>query len=299
MSQTDRNGLTNDPTAPPTVLVWRGTWVIGAEYAPYNLSINSGTTYLCVTGHTAGASFSTDLALGYWEVFAARGATGAGTGDLLAANNLSEVDPATARANIGAAESGSNGSITHLTGIESITAAETPVAGADFIYFMDTSDGAKLKKATASSLVGVFASGTRTSFNQTAAPIGWTKDTTVALNDSILRIVTGAVGSGGSTAFSTFNGQTATAAHTLTTADIPQINLEGYGNTAGTPTASGYPTGVAGYSPVSKASSPAWVTIPRTPFAQAVRIQDLGGGAHSHGLTTSIKYNDFIIAQKD
>ena len=45
-------------------------------------------------------------------------------------------------------------------------------------------------------------SGTRMLFNQTAAPTGWTKDATAALNDSALRIVTGAVASGGSLAFS-------------------------------------------------------------------------------------------------
>ena len=38
-------------------------------------------------------------------------------------------------------------------------------------------------------------SGTRMLFHQTAAPVGWTKDTTANLNDTALRIVTGAVGS--------------------------------------------------------------------------------------------------------
>jgi hypothetical protein len=68
---------------------------------------------------------------------------------------------------------------------------------------------------------GGFASGTRMSFNQTAAPTGWTKDTTAALNDSIMRIVTGAVSSGGSTAFSTFNSQNTVGATTLSISQMP------------------------------------------------------------------------------
>ena len=47
----------------------------------------------------------------------------------------------------------------------------------------------------------VFASGTKMLFQQTAAPTGWTKDTTH--NDKALRITSGTVGTGGSVAFET------------------------------------------------------------------------------------------------
>lgn len=46
-----------------------------------------------------------------------------------------------------------------------------------------------------------FASGTRMVFHQTAAPTGWTKDT--SHNDKALRITSGTVGTGGSVAFET------------------------------------------------------------------------------------------------
>lgn len=46
----------------------------------------------------------------------------------------------------------------------------------------------------------IFPSGTRLLFQQSAAPTGWTKDTTH--NDKAIRIVNGSVGSGGTTAFS-------------------------------------------------------------------------------------------------
>ena len=55
----------------------------------------------------------------------------------------------------------------------------------------------------ASSVTSPIPSGTVMIFKQTAAPTGWTKDTTVGLNDSALRIVTGTVSTGGTVAFST------------------------------------------------------------------------------------------------
>jgi N-methylhydantoinase B/oxoprolinase/acetone carboxylase alpha subunit len=120
-----------------------------------------------------------------------------------------------------------------------------------------------------------FPTGTRMSFNQTAAPTGWTKDTTAAINDSILRLVTGAVSSGGSTAFSTWNSSGTTGSYTLATADIPShthsINI---GNTFG----SGGGGGGTGN-----------ITSGATG----------GGGSHSHTLSNNIKYYDFIIASKN
>ena len=127
----------------------------------------------------------------------------------------------------------------------------------------------------ASVSVSAFPSGTRMAFQQTSAPTGWTKDTTAAINDSILRLVTGTASSGGSTAFSTWNAQTATGATTLSTAQIPShthsytslynrgaaLSGEGYSQPGGDN------TGATG-----------------------------GGGSHTHSLTQSIKYYDFIIA---
>ena len=125
-----------------------------------------------------------------------------------------------------------------------------------------------------------FASGTRIVFQQTAAPVGWTKDTTAAINDSILRFVTGSVTpSGGSVAFSTWNAQTATGAYTLQTADLPaHTHTLGAINAVG-----GLQGGAQGY--VGDGSSPTGSTG--------------GGGSHSHSLTQNLKYYDAIIASKD
>jgi hypothetical protein len=122
-----------------------------------------------------------------------------------------------------------------------------------------------------------FPSGTRMSFNQTAAPTGWTKDTSSAINDAVLRLVTGSVSSGGSTGFSSWNSTTATGAYTLATADIPS-----HTHTAAVVTSSmvnsQFQTGTAGAGDTGATG---------------------GGGSHSHSLSNNIKYYDFIIASKN
>jgi hypothetical protein len=81
---------------------WRSAWTTGRSYAKNDLVSEAGNSYICLTAHTSG-TFSTDLTALKWELFAAKGAAGAGTGDMLAANNLSDVaNVTTARANLGA-----------------------------------------------------------------------------------------------------------------------------------------------------------------------------------------------------
>jgi hypothetical protein len=136
---------------------------------------------------------------------------------------------------------------------------------------------------------GGLVSGTRMPFNQTAAPTGWTKDTTY--NDSIMRIVSGTVSAGGSLAFSTFNGQTATGAHTLTTAQIPAHTHTLNTTNFSSPVIYGDGESLAESSNIYNTGG----FTGRSSF-----INNAGsGGSHSHSLTHNIKYNDFIIAQKD
>lgn len=74
--------------------------------------------------------------------------------------------------------------------------------------------------STAPAATGGFASGTLMLFQQTAAPTGWTKQTTH--NDKALRVVSGAAGSGGSVAFTTaFASGLSAGATTLSTTQIP------------------------------------------------------------------------------
>lgn len=82
---------------------WKGAWTTATSYIINDLVREDGSTYICVEAHTSG-TFSTDLSASKWELFAQKGAAGAGTGDLLAANNLSDLsNAATSRSNLGVA----------------------------------------------------------------------------------------------------------------------------------------------------------------------------------------------------
>ena len=128
-----------------------------------------------------------------------------------------------------------------------------------------------------------FPSGTRMSFQQTTAPTGWTKDSTAAINDSMLRLVTGTVTSGGTTAFSTWSAVTATGATTLDTSQIPSHthgSLFSSNSTQAAQTPGSVPNSAGEQQYQSNGTSGATG----------------GGGSHTHSLTRALKYYDFIIA---
>jgi len=153
-----------------------------------------------------------------------------------------------------------------------------------------------------------FPTGTRMSFQQTAAPTGWTKDTTAAINNSALRFVTGSVVNGGTVDFTTaFASQTpagsvsitavsgSAGATTLTTPQIPSHSHP----------ANAQVINPAQYAPPSYSS-----TAP----TQAGSTGSAGGdGSHTHpfsfssgsgtftgtAINLAVKYYDFIIASID
>jgi hypothetical protein len=154
-----------------------------------------------------------------------------------------------------------------------------------------------------------FPTGTRMSFQQSAAPTGWTKDTTAGLDNSAMRIVTGSVVNGGSVNFTTaFASQTpagsvsitavsgTAGATTLTTPQIPSHNHT-------------VPSG--GYSPSNTPNSIR--TIISNNFQPTTSSSTGGGGSHDHpfsfssgsgtftgnAINLAVKYYDFIIATID
>jgi hypothetical protein len=128
---------------------------------------------------------------------------------------------------------------------------------------------------------GGFPSGTKMLFQQTAAPTGWTKDTTH--NDKSLRVVSGTASSGGATAFTTvFGSGKTTGAKTLATSEIPA-----HAHQQSVSTEPGSPPGISGGSVQGQA-------------AANLNTQNAGGGgSHDHTLSLDLHYVDVIIATKD
>ena len=129
---------------------------------------------------------------------------------------------------------------------------------------------------------GAFASGTRMLFQQTSAPVGWTKQTGAALNNSALRIVTGTVGGGGADVFDTvFGASKTTQGHTLTIGEMAP-HAHGMDVAEGGGAGGALLHGAGDISPATRQSNAAG-----------------GGGAHTHPLTLDLKYNDCIVAVQD
>ena len=161
--------------------------------------------------------------------------------------------------------------------------------------------------------VGVFPSGTKMMFVQTAAPTGWTKDTTH--NDKALRVVSGSASSGGSVAFTTAFASQAVAgtvgtsgATTLSTAQIPSHthtqnahnhNYYGGNTGGGSFNISPYAGGISQRQDLGAGTS----LDPQT----ATNQNTGGGGSHDHSggtftgtaINLAVQYVDVIIATKD
>ena len=140
-----------------------------------------------------------------------------------------------------------------------------------------------------------FSSGTRLLFQQTAAPTGWTKDSTH--NDKALRVINGTVTSGGSVAFTTaFVQQTVNGTvgdTTLTGAQIPSHNhsYSWYQSVS---------KGSTGTRPVGVTNGGSSATVALNQVVSATG----GGGSHNHTFTgtainLAVQYVDVIIATKN
>jgi hypothetical protein len=182
---------------------------------------------------------------------------------------------------------GTTGAISVTTGTEAaspsppaIPAGKLPVAQVAFsvgqteIVNLDITDE-RIPAASG----GGFPSGTLMLFQQTAAPTGWTKDTTH--NDKALRIVSGTVGSGGATAFTSVFGSGKTAgATTLSIAQTPAHTHNSKGRTSNMSDGSSNDKNIR-YDGTEVTGSTG------------------GGGSHNHTLNLDIQYVDLIIASKD
>lgn len=148
------------------------------------------------------------------------------------------------------------------------------------------------------SVVGIdFPAGTRIPFQQTTPPPGYSKDTaTVGLNNSAMRLVTGAVVNGGSQDFdAVFANRTPTGTVGNTTLDITQIPA--HNHTMSGPWASDGSSSQGDGSFMRDSPN-------QSSFIDSTTCQNAGGGLpHNHSLTMnamnfSVRYFDFCIGVK-
>jgi hypothetical protein len=131
-----------------------------------------------------------------------------------------------------------------------------------------------------------FDSGTRMLFQQTTAPVGWTK--VVDQNNKALRVVSGAVGSGGTLDFTSAFASGSVGATALSVDQMPS-----HSHTL-TATDGSDSTGGQGFLVTASTASGLGTITP------SATISSTGGGnAHSHSINLDVKYVDVIIASKD
>jgi hypothetical protein len=146
--------------------------------------------------------------------------------------------------------------------------------------------------------------GTLMLFQQTSAPTGWTKETTH--NDKALRVVSGTASSGGSSAFSTVFGKTATDSHTLAVTQIPSHDHGGATGAGGAHNhtydkfadngSGAYQNGPFGGQLAGDNAS----TNTSTSATHTHTIAAQGGGqGHTHNIDLRVHYVDIIIASKN
>ena len=134
--------------------------------------------------------------------------------------------------------------------------------------------------------IGSFPSGTLMLFQQTAAPTGWTKQTTH--NDKALRVVSGTASSGGANAFSTSLGGSASAT-TLTAAQsgLPSHSHVLFRNGDGASGQYGYYT----------STPPSWNNYSLTVNTNTEVSSAAASSSHTHSI--AVQYVDLIIASKN
>lgn len=122
-------GDAGDAGSPGAGINWQGAWLTATGFVTADGVSNGGSSYICTSDHTSGSTTEPGVGASWatvWDLIAAKGASGSGTGDMVAANNLSDVASAAAAfANIKQAASES------ATGVVELATTAEAEAGTD------------------------------------------------------------------------------------------------------------------------------------------------------------------------
>ena len=268
------------------------------EYVFFNNTAGSQTLTIAATGHTANGIAIAQGA--YSHVY------NDGSANFKMYNAVDKLGATTFKDTVTAGSSGqiilrTNGAVTATT---------------------FTGDGSNL------SGVEPFPSGTKQVFYQASAPTGWTQDTTAALSESVMSVVTGSGGgTGGSTAY--FSSFLATTNKTAADPDAPvsgSVSGTVGPTTLSTPTIASHTHDIARGNDDPDSPNPTsritqlgfgdrYQSFPSIPGGPGSIVPAGGGGAHSHPFSGSlssatadvsvtvpaanVKYANVIIAAKD
>lgn len=143
-------------------------------------------------------------------------------------------------------------------------------------------------------------------FQQTAAPTGWTKQTTH--NDKALRVVSGTASSGGTSAFTTvFANQTPTittsglsvGATTLSTSQIPSHNHTYYASPSSFSGSDSVIWGDGVAVRIDTSATPSESGVTTSTGSSGSHSHSMSGSATSSAITLNVQYVDLIIASKN
>lgn len=151
--------------------------------------------------------------------------------------------------------------------------------------------------------------GLRSLFQQTAAPLGWTKET--SHHDKALRVSgTGSASFGGSSAFSTVFGKTATDGKSLDQGHLPNVNLS-HGLELADGTISNGTNVIRASNTANNVQNVggALSGVPINTSSDTLSVANRGvsgtislggsGTAHTHDIDIRVQYVDIILAIKD
>jgi len=174
-------------------------------------------------------------------------------------------------------------------------------AGSTYTVRYSQPADAWLTTSAAFSIAPPVPSGTLMLFQQTAAPSGWTKQTTH--NDKALRVVSGTASSGGTLSFSSQFVMYSTGNTSITQANLPSVNFTVSGTAAGQTISvpwrqDTFTTVVSGATPFWHGDGTSSATVAATSISGSAASGGSGSG-HAHAIDLRLQYVDIIIASKN